>query len=281
MVLERPMSLLLGVFEGLVPKHGRGVLLRSGAVVLVAVAIVLSGSHAGAFAHSAESDAFKVSVPGLVVESIEPGGRAYEQAVSLRAAEWQQGQPSGPVQLANIAQAVASPLVFGRVYPLVRLQVSDDGSGTLGASDLANDNQRFVAFDAGQARGPLALTVSEAGEMIEFGTWDDEQVNLLESLPEGGFIATLAMPLEGTFWIDGGGNRVVALDSSAEELVRGREINAAELRSRAAAKAKAPVALGGGSLGGGWSGTSVGILVCALLGAVGIGVVAARSQTNV
>lgn len=258
-----------------------GLVLRAGAVGLCAVTLVFFGSSVGAHASTADSDVISISAPLAVVESLDSGGQAYEEAVELRAAEWQQGDSSGPEHVANIAQAVASPLVFGRVYPLVRLQVSADGGGTLGASDLADDDRRYVSFDAHQSRGPLALTVSERGEMVEFGPWDEEQVQLLESMPEGGYVATLAMPLTGTFWIDGEGRRVVALDSSAEELVKGKEISAQELRARVVLDSKASAVQSGEIFRGGWSRFDVGVLVCALLGAVGVGVMAARSQSKV
>lgn len=192
---------------------------RRGILAGGAIAAVLVLTATGA---PAASDA--VTPPAAVVESLAPGGDAFDAAVELNATPLDTGR-------ADASRVAPSTTRFGRPHMLLTWVPSSSKTAALGAKDFdAKRGTRWVAVEYISGKAVSAIQVDDAGAFVQLDGWLPEDIAILAALPDDVKVVGTSLWGDELYSMTPDNRRLTALTPAAQALVGTKAVTAKAFR---------------------------------------------------
>lgn len=162
--------------------------------------------------------------PAAVVDSLSPGGDAFNQAVELNATV----PSTGNVDSATVAPSTTT---FGFPHLNYSWVPSTSTSAVLNSQDFdAKRGTRWVAVEYMGGTPVSAIQVDNAGRFVQLDGWLPEDVQILAGLPDGATLVTTSLWGDELYRMNSKNSELVALTPAAKALVGSAPVSAAAFR---------------------------------------------------
>jgi len=192
----------------------RGIL--AGGAILVMLVLTATGAPAA-------SDGV-TPPPASVVESLAPGGDAFDAAIELNATPLDTGR-------ADASRAAQSTTRFGTPHMLLTWVPSSSKASTLGAQDFdAKRGTRWVAVEYISGTAVSAIQVDNAGAFVQLDGWLPDDIAILAALPDDAKVVGTSLWGDELYSMTPDNRRLTALTPAAQALVGSKAVTAKAFR---------------------------------------------------